>query len=139
MLFNLNLFFMKKLIKFCKNPDCEDEILDFKSSKKIYCSDKCRNYHGHKRRTEENLEFNLIRKGMLENYKLLKLYRDRNILTEDLVKFEKLGFNTKYLPETKFYNVGGVKTKCYEFKDIVFGLDPKDETKIIIYKKTEKK
>lgn len=25
---------MKKPIKYCKNPDCEDEILDFKSSKK---------------------------------------------------------------------------------------------------------
>lgn len=130
---------MKKLIKFCKNPDCEDEILEFKSSKKIYCSDKCRNYHGHQRRTEENLEFNLIRKGMIENYKLLKLYRDRNILAEDLDKFEKLGFNTKYLPEPKFYKVDDAKTKCYEFKDIVFGLDTKDETKIIIYKKTEKK
>ena len=70
---------------------------------------------------------------MSENYKLLKLYRDKNILIEDLDKFEKLGFNTKYLPETKFYKVGGVNTKCYEFKDIVFGLNPKDETKIIIY------
>jgi hypothetical protein len=125
---------VKKQIKYCKNPDCEDEILDFKSSKKIYCSDKCRNYHGHKRRTEENLEFNLIRKGMLVNYELLKLYRDRDILIEDLDKFEKLGFNTKYLSEPKFYNIGGVRTKCYVFKDIVFGLDPKDETKIIIYK-----
>jgi hypothetical protein len=75
---------------------------------------------------------------MLENYKLLKLYRDRNILIEDLDKFEKLGFNTKYLPEPKFYNIGGVRRKCYVYKDIVFGLDPKDETKIIIYKKIEK-
>ena len=129
---------MKKQIKYCKNPDCEDEIVDFKSSKKIYCSDKCRNYHGHKRRSEENLEFNLSRKGMIENFKLLKLYRDRNILTEDLIKFEKLGFNTKHLPEPKLFEISGVKTKCYQLKDIVFGLDPKNQTKIIIYKKTEK-
>lgn len=130
---------MKRPIKICKNPDCQDEILEYKSSKREYCSDSCRNYHGHKRRSEENLEFNLSKKGMLENYKLLKLYRDKNILIEDLDKFEKLGFNTKYLPEPKFYKVGGVKTKCYEFKDIVFGLDSKDDTKIIIYKKNEKK
>jgi cephalosporin-C deacetylase-like acetyl esterase len=76
---------------------------------------------------------------MIENYKLLKLYRDSNILSEDLAKFEKFGFITKYLPEPKFYNIGGVTTKCYQIKDIVFGLDPKDETKIIIYKKIEKK
>jgi hypothetical protein len=130
---------MKKPIKFCKNPDCGDEIIEYKSSKREYCGDYCRNHHGHKRRSEENLEFNLSRKGMLENYKLLKLFRDSDILIEDLDKFEKLGFNTKCLPETKFYKVGGVNTKCYEFKDIVFGLDPKDETKIIIYKKNEKK
>lgn len=130
---------MKKQIKFCKNPDCEDEIVDFKSSKKKYCSDKCRNYDGHKRRTEENLEFNLIRKGMLENYKLLKLHRDKGIFRECLDKYEKLGFNTKYLPEPKLFEISGVQTKCYQYKDIVFGLDPKDQTKIIIYKKTEKK
>lgn len=130
---------MKKPIKFCKNPDCEDEILEYKSSKRKYCTDYCRNHHGHKRRTEENLEFSIFNKGFIENYKLLKLYRDKNIFREDLAKFEKLGFNTKYLPEIKFFNIGGVKTKCYQIKDIVFGLDPKDETKIIIYKETEKK
>jgi hypothetical protein len=130
---------MKKPIKFCKNPDCGDEMIDYKSSKKIYCSDTCRNYHGHKRRTEENKEFNLSRKGMIENYKLLKFYRDRNIFFEDLDKFEKLGFNTKYLPEPKFYKVNSIKINCYEFKDIIFGLDPKVQTKVIIYKKTEKK
>jgi hypothetical protein len=32
------------------------------------------------------------------------------------------------------FDIDGVKTKCYELKDIVFGLDPKTETKIIIYK-----
>lgn len=131
----VNKKIMIKPIKYCKNLDCGDIMVEYKSSKKEYCSDYCRNHHGYLRRTEENLEFNLYRKGMSENYKLLKLYRDRGIFIEDLIKFEKLGFNTKYLPEIKFFNIGGVKTKCYQIKDIVFGLDPKDETKIKIYKK----
>ena len=59
---------MKKPIKFCKNPDCEDEILDYKSSKKLYCSDKCRNYHGHKRRSEENLVFKIQNKEHLQHF-----------------------------------------------------------------------
>jgi len=129
---------MKKPTKYCKNPHCLDEIVDYKSSKREYCTDYCRNHHGHIRRSEENLEFNIVRKGMLENYKLLKLYRDRDILIEDLKKFEKLGFNSKHLPEIKFYDVSGIKTKCYQIKDIVFGLDPKDNTKIIIYKEKKK-
>ena len=130
---------MKKPKKYCKNPDCEDEILEYKSLKREYCGDYCRNHYGYIRRTEENLEINLFNKGMLENHKLLKLYSDKNILTEDLDKFEKLGFNTKYLPETRYYIINGIKTKCYKIKDIVFGLDPEGETKIIIYKKNEKK
>ena len=130
---------MKKPIKFCKNPDCQDEILDYKSSKREYCNDYCRNHHGHKRRSEENLEFNNFKKGMLENFKLLKLHRDKNILIENLNKYEKLGFNTNYLPDSKFAKISGVITKYYQIKDIAFGLDPEDQTKIIIFKKTEKK
>ena len=41
--------------------------------------------------------------------------------------------------ELKFFNIGGVKKKRCQIKDIVFGLDPKHETKIIIYKETEQK
>lgn len=130
---------MKKPIKYCKNPDCEDVINEYKSSKREYCSDYCRNHHGYMRRSEENYDFNLIRKGMIKNYNLLKLHSDNNILSEHLDKFEKLGFDSRYLPEPKYFNIDGVKTKCYRYKDIIFGLDPKDETKIIIYQKTEEK
>ena len=130
---------MKKPLKICANPDCEDEIVEYKSSKRKYCNDYCRNHHGHKRRSEENLEFNNFNKGMLENFKLIKLHRDKNIPIEDLNKYEKLGFDTKYLPEPKLFKISGIMTKCYQLKDIVFGLDTKDQTKIIIYKKTEKK
>jgi hypothetical protein len=130
---------MKKPIKICNNPECRDEIVDYKSSKKIYCDDYCRNHHGYIRRSEENLEFTLYKKGLAENYKLLKLYRDKKIFSEDLIKFEKLGFNPKFLSETKIYVINGEKTSAYQIKDIVFGLDPKDKSKIIIYKKTEKK
>lgn len=130
---------MKKPIKICENPECRDEIVDYKSSKIKYCNDYCRNHHGYVRRSEENLEFTLYKKGLAENFKLLKLYRDKKIFSEDLIKFEKLGFNPKFLPETKIYVINGEKTSAYQIKDIVFGLDPKDKSKIIIYKKTEKK
>lgn len=55
--------YMKKPIKYCENPDCGDTI-EYKSSKKKYCNDYCRNHHGYKRRTEENLEF-LIFKNII--------------------------------------------------------------------------
>ncbi len=37
---------MKKPINYCKNPDCEDVIKEYKTSKTDYCSDFCRNQYG---------------------------------------------------------------------------------------------
>ncbi len=125
---------MKRPIKICKNPDCQDEILEYKSSKREYCSDSCRNQHGHKRRTEENAEIIAHNKGMTVNYKLIKFHKDCNILFEELSKFEKMGFNPNYLPEAKLYIVGNVKVKCYKIKDVIFGLNPENTNQIIIYK-----
>lgn len=125
---------MIKPIKICKNPDCKDEIRDYKSAKKEYCNDYCRNHHGYIKRSEENLVFDLNRKGAIRIYNFLKNYRDSDIYEIDLILCEKQGFDTKYLQEPSLFDIDGVKTKCYELKDIVFGLDPKTETKIIIYK-----
>jgi hypothetical protein len=76
----------------------------------------------------------LYRKCKINIYKFLKNYRDCDIYEIDLILCEKQGFDTKYLEEPSMFDIDGVKTKCYELKDIVFGLDPKTETKIIIYK-----
>ena len=123
---------MKKPIKFCKNPDCGDEILDYKSSKKIYCNDKCRNYHGHKRRSEENLEFSNFKSGMTKNYKVLKFLRDAGILSEKLERLTKMGFDPKYLPQKNIDNEFSPNIAYYIIKDIIFGLDPKTNT-VIFY------
>lgn len=125
---------MKRPIKICKNPDCQDEILEYKSSKREYCSDSCRNQHGHKRRTEENAEIIAHNKGMTVNYKLIKFHKDCNILFEELSKFEKMGFNPNYLPPPKFYLKGTKNIQYYQIKDIQFGLNPQNTNQIIIYK-----
>jgi hypothetical protein len=126
---------MKKPIKFCKNPDCEDEILEYKSSKREYCSDYCRNHHGHIRRTEENLEFSIFKKGHLENFKVLKLHKDAGILKETLEKYEKFGFNPFYLPAKKIYEKNGKKHEYYTIKDISFEFDLNDKCITILNKK----
>jgi hypothetical protein len=132
MLFNLKLIFMKKPKKYCKNPDCEDEIVDYKSSKREYCSDYCRNHHGHKRRSEENLEITIQNKCLSKNYKVLKLYKEAGILNETLDKYEKFGFNPFYLPAKKLYEHEGKKYEYYVIKDITFRFNLKENTIIII-------
>jgi hypothetical protein len=125
---------MIKPIKICKNPECRDEIREYKSSKIEYCNNYCRNHAGYLRRLIENEEFNEMSKGLKENYKVLKLHSDAGIFSEDLWKLERLGFNTRFLPESKFFNIKGQKTQCYQIKEIVFLLDMKTN-KINILKK----
>jgi hypothetical protein len=68
---------------------------------------------------------------------LIKLFQNKKIFSEDLIKFEKIGFNSKYLPKPKFFDIDGKQRKCYEIKSIVFGLDLENDTKIIIYKQID--
>lgn len=123
---------MKKPKKFCKNPECEQEILEYKSLKREYCSDYCRSHYGYARRLEENKEFIAHAKGLSENYKLLKMHKNAGILEESFDKYEKLGFNINYLPSFKIYKIKGFNKLTYQIKDIVFSVD-KEKKLIIIY------
>lgn len=125
---------MIKPIKICKNPECRDEIIKYKSSKIAYCNDYCRNRAGYLRRIIENEEFDVFGKGLQHNYKLIKKHSDAGIYDEDLWKLERFGFNTRFLPEPKIFIIGGKKIQCYQIKEIVFHLDEKTN-KIIILKR----
>lgn len=125
---------MKKPIKKCKNPDCGDDITEYKSSKKIFCNDYCRNHAGHLKRKIEDEEFKTYQKGLKDNYVLLKIFYDKQIGKIEFNLAEKLGFNTKYLPEKKFYTINGRTTGTYNIKEITFKLS-KDNTEIELFKK----
>lgn len=109
---------MKKPKKFCKNPECEQEILEYKSLKREYCSDYCRSHYGYTRRLEENKEFTAHAKGLSKNYKLLEMHKNAGILEESFDKYEKLGFNINYLPVKKV--ISKSKEQYYVIKDIAF-------------------
>jgi len=125
---------MKKPIKTCKNTDCVDAIVDYKSSKKEYCNDYCRNHAGHLRRKIENEEFQIFEKGMKVNYTLLKMFYDKNIFNIEFELVERLGYNTKYLPEQKIYEIEGQKSAVYIIKNIAFKISS-DNKEIIFLKK----
>jgi len=129
---------MKKPIKFCKNPDCGDEIIEYKSSKREYCGDYCRNHHGHKRRSEENLVFKIQNKGFYENYRVLKMFSNAGIMEELLEKYEKFGFNPIYLPAKKLREQDGERFEYYQIKDIEFKFNLMNKTIIIINQNVKK-
>lgn len=128
---------MKKRILYCKNEECQDEIIDYKSSKKLYCSDYCRNRDGYLRRQEENKELIEISKGQKINYELLDRYAKAGIYEEEVSKLMKFEFNPKCLNVGKYYTLDGRKIQCFSIKDILFEFD-EEKNLIIIHKSKHK-
>lgn len=128
---------MKKKLLICKNKECQEEIIDYKSSKRLYCSDYCRNRDGYLRRQEENKELIEIIKTQKIMYELLDRYAKAGIYEEELSKLIKFKFNSKCLHVPKYYKINGRKCHCYSIKEILFELDEKNET-IIIHKSKHK-
>lgn len=128
---------MKKRILICKNEECQDEIVDYKSSKKLYCSESCRNRDGYLRRLEENKDFIENDKGQKQNYAVLNRYAEAGIYSEEISKLMKFGFNPKCLHVAKYYEINGRNCFCFSIKDIVFELDK--ENKLIIIHKSKHK
>jgi len=128
---------MRRPTKYCKNIECEEPITDYKSSKKLYCSESCRNRNGYLRRLEENKEFIENDKGQKQNYTVLNRYAEAGIYSEDLSKLIKFGFQPKQLLVSGFFNIDGRECHCYTIKDIVFEIDSITK-KIIIHKSKHK-
>jgi hypothetical protein len=114
---------MRRLTKYCKNIECEEPITEYKSSKRLYCSEYCRNRDGYLRRLEENKEFIENDKVQRQNYVLLNRYAAAGIYSEDLSKLMKFGFNPKHLQVGKLYTIEGRKCYIFTLKDIKFELD----------------
>jgi hypothetical protein len=128
---------MRRLTKYCKNIECEEPITDYKSSKRLYCSEYCRNRDGYLRRLEENKEFIENDKVQRQNYAVLNRYAEAGIYSEDLSKLMKFGFQPKHLQVSRFYIIEGRECHCYTIKDIVFEIDSITK-KIIIHKSKHK-
>ena len=129
---------MKKPIKYCKNIECEEAIEDYVSCKRLYCSDSCRNRDGYLRRMDENIEFITFTKLLKQNYLLLNQFAEAGIYKEPLANFERLGFNTSYLPRFKKFNIEGRNCYCYTIKDITFELENENFKNLVIHKSKHK-
>lgn len=126
---------MIKIIKTCQNPECRDAILDYKSAKKEYCNESCRNRAGYLRRGEENKEFMTFDKGIKKNYSVLKLFRDSNNLVVGLTMLERFGFKPKYLAKEFSVKLGENFQMIFQIKDIGFYFESQ-KNRVIILKKT---
>lgn len=123
---------MKKPIKKCKNPECQDVILEYKSAKRNYCNDSCRNRAGYLNRLVEEREFELEKMKAKLNYKALKQCINKNYLEIDLTTLELLNFDINYLKFNKLLVDNNEQYKAYKIKDIEFYYNSTKAKMIII-------
>lgn len=123
---------MKKPLKKCKNPECQDVILEYKSAKRNYCNDSCRNRAGYLNRLVEEREFELEKMKAKLNYIALKQCIDKNYLEIDLTTLELLNFDINYLKFNKLLVYNNEQYKAYKIKDIEFYYNSTKAKMIII-------
>ena len=83
---------MKRKIT-CKNPECKQEIKKYKSSKRLYCDDTCKNRAHYIKRIEEEGHLIDMDKAVRKNYKILEKLKAMGL---DVIEEQTLishGFN----------------------------------------------
>ncbi len=110
-----------KQFKFCKNPECEQEITIYKSSKRLYCDDRCKNRANYLIRTDQEAHLLIMDKAMRKNYKILERLRDLNLgsISHQTLKSHGFDFDAIHKAEFKIDN-DGKKVHLYHVYDIYF-------------------
>lgn len=110
-----------KLIKTCKNSECEQEITIYKSSKRLYCDDTCKNRANYIIRTTEEAHLLIMDKAMRRNYKILKRLRDLKLgpINHQTLISHGFDFDAIHKAELK-YDDDGKKVQLYHVYDIYF-------------------
>lgn len=106
---------MKKPVIICQNPKCGIEITDYKSNKRKFCSDYCKNSYGNQKRKEENQGINHFNTKMKENEIILKFFKDRNVLEVPLQMIDSLGFDSTY---SEFVRIKKILNKQNKIENI---------------------
>ena len=110
-----------KPIKICKNPECGLEITIYKSSKRLYCGDSCKNRANYLIRTTEDAHLLTMDKAMWKNYRILKKLRDLNLgpINEQTLISHGFDFDAIHKAEIKIDDQGN-RVQLYHVYDIYF-------------------
>jgi len=113
-----------KLKKICKNPECNQEIKQYKSSKRLYCDETCKSRNNYLIRTK--VEFHLLEmdKAMRKNHKKLLYLKglDLGPISYQTLKSHGFDFDAIHKAEI-FYDDNGKPIQLYHVYDIYFQLE----------------
>jgi hypothetical protein len=119
-----------RLIITCINPECGIEILEYKSSKRLYCDARCKNRASYIKKTVDEADLLAMDKAMRRNYKVLKKLSalDLGGITHQTLKSHGFDFDAIHKVEPKIDDNGDVVQLNHVY-DIYFEL--KEELLII--------
>ena len=111
---------MKRKIT-CKNPECKQEIKKYKSSKRLYCDDTCKNRAHYIKRIEEEGHLIDMDKAVRKNYKILEKLKAMGLdqIEEQTLKSHGFDFNA-FHKDGFIINMTGNKMQVCRIYDISF-------------------
>ena len=82
-------------MKKCQNPECGAVIESYRSSKRKYCDDRCKNRAAYLKRLEEEADQIDMDRAFRKNYKRLKRLKDLGLdkITEQTLISHEFNFN----------------------------------------------
>lgn len=119
---------MKRPIKKCKNPECEQEFDSYKSLKRKHCSEQCRQRANYLIRNERNKGLKEIEKQYKEQYELITLLSKHAKRPISLSLLDQLEFDPKFYKKREDTHGRPV----YDIQDKSVSIDPQNPQHIFI-------
>lgn len=121
-----------KLEKKCKNPECNMEFKNYKSSKRLYCDDTCKNRSAYLKKIVEQGDLIEMDKSMRKNYKILKTLSNLELGPISMQTLKSHGFNFKAIHKAEPFKFDNGETKqLYHVYNVFFEM----VNKCLVFKK----
>ena len=117
----------------CKNPECNKEIEIFKSAKRLYCDDRCKNRASFLRRKRDWKVVNDTNKILSKNYRIIKDLKSQELGAIKKQTLKSHGFNFNYLLKDKIIKSKGQDIHLSSLYDIYFTIN--DDNELVFYTK----
>ena len=110
-------------MKICQNEECGAFIKKYKSSKRKYCKDKCKNRAAYIKKQEEEAEQIAFEKALKKNYRILLMLKALNLgpISEQTLKSH--GFNFDALHKDVIIKHNGENITTSRLYDLTFILN----------------
>ena len=114
-------------MKICQNEECGAVIKKYKSSKRMYCNDKCKNRAAYIKKQEVEAEQIAFEKALRKNYRILLMLRALGLGPISYQTLRSHRFNFDALHKDVIITYNGKKRTASRLYDLIFIFNEKNE------------